>query len=62
MADSVVDGPGPKHDGTHCDTARCSLHRITHPVQGQNWAHTGDGAARPQDDGIGIVKSLKGGL
>ena len=59
MADSVVRGPYPKHDGAYRNTARRSPHRIAHPIQGKDRANAGDRAARPQYHGISVVKSLK---
>ena len=61
MADGIIYGPRPEHDGTNRNAARCSPYRIAHLVHGKNSANTPDWAARPQDNGIRGVKSLKRG-
>ncbi len=61
MADGVVHGPSPEHDRTNRNAARCSPHRIAHLIQGKDRANTSHWAARPEDNGIGGVKSGKRG-
>ena len=61
VADGIIRGPRPEHDGTNRDAARCPPYRIAHLVPGKDRANTPDWAARPEDNGIRGVKSLERG-
>ena len=61
VADGIIHGPRPEHHGTNRDAAWCPAYRIAHLVHGQDRADTPNRAARPEDNGIRGVKSLKRG-
>ena len=61
LAHGVIHGSRPEHDGTNRNAARYPPYRIAHLVHGKNRADTPDRAARPHDNGIRGVKSLKRG-